>query len=458
MSKARNLANLLADGAVGASELASTLDLSGKTLTLPEGVGGGVTTDSEANRPASPAVGTLFFNTTQDTLQQFTAQGWQDVGLDPFSISSVTGNIVNGVPTSLTIAGSNFGVSATVRFTHGVSSTDVAVTPASSTSINVAVPSGAYGSTVGSSIQIVVLQNNRVSNQLNKIVASVPTGGSASLSGNTYTHVFLNSSSFVVPTGLSISADVLLVAGGGGGGTSGGEGGGGGAGGVLWYSNSSIDGKTPNGSQRTFLADSYAITIGPGGSGATTYAPARDNTNGVDSTIVGSGLSLTAVGGGRGGGYPDQDVGEGNGGNGGSGGGGGGNYATGGQHFGGSGTVGQGNNGGDGVLQSASTYAGGGGGGAKTAGSDGWSTGIHKGGNGGAGYNFSSLAASIGLSGKVGGGGGGHGNSGAPGGDATDGGSTGNTGVNATVNSGGGGSAGLPSNGGSGVCVIRYQL
>ena len=41
MSKARNLANLLADGAVGADELASTLDLSSKTLTLPAGVGGG---------------------------------------------------------------------------------------------------------------------------------------------------------------------------------------------------------------------------------------------------------------------------------------------------------------------------------------------------------------------------------------------------------------------------------
>jgi hypothetical protein len=39
MSKARNLANLLADGAVGADELASTLDLSGKTLTLPDSLG-----------------------------------------------------------------------------------------------------------------------------------------------------------------------------------------------------------------------------------------------------------------------------------------------------------------------------------------------------------------------------------------------------------------------------------
>ena len=39
MSKARNLANLFADGAVGADELASTLDLSGKTLTLPDSLG-----------------------------------------------------------------------------------------------------------------------------------------------------------------------------------------------------------------------------------------------------------------------------------------------------------------------------------------------------------------------------------------------------------------------------------
>lgn len=40
MSKARDLANLLADGSIGAGELASTLDLSGKTITLPVGVGG----------------------------------------------------------------------------------------------------------------------------------------------------------------------------------------------------------------------------------------------------------------------------------------------------------------------------------------------------------------------------------------------------------------------------------
>jgi len=41
-SKARNLANLLADGAVSAVELASTLDLSSKSVTLAPGVGGKV--------------------------------------------------------------------------------------------------------------------------------------------------------------------------------------------------------------------------------------------------------------------------------------------------------------------------------------------------------------------------------------------------------------------------------
>lgn len=35
MSKARNLANLLADGSIGAAELAEGLDLSSKTITLP---------------------------------------------------------------------------------------------------------------------------------------------------------------------------------------------------------------------------------------------------------------------------------------------------------------------------------------------------------------------------------------------------------------------------------------
>lgn len=42
MGKARNLADLLSDGRVGAAELADTLNLTGKTVTLPAGVGGKV--------------------------------------------------------------------------------------------------------------------------------------------------------------------------------------------------------------------------------------------------------------------------------------------------------------------------------------------------------------------------------------------------------------------------------
>ena len=67
MSKARDLANLLADGSIGAGELASTLDLSGKTVTLPVGVGG----------KALQAV----FNSTGTEVQFGVSGTYTDIGL-----------------------------------------------------------------------------------------------------------------------------------------------------------------------------------------------------------------------------------------------------------------------------------------------------------------------------------------------------------------------------------------
>jgi hypothetical protein len=216
MSKARNLANLLADGAVGASELASTLDLSGKTLTLPNGVGGAAI-DTEANRPASPAVGTLFFNTTQDTLQQYTSTGWEDVGTPPPNIGGITGNIYNGVATSLTIAGNGFGIASTVRFTVGGSATDVSVSN-SDTSITVNVPSAIYNLAAATTVSISVIVNGKSTAGSSKSVFGIPSGGSiTALDGYVY-HTFVSSGNFVVPAGFSASANYLIVAGGGSGG------------------------------------------------------------------------------------------------------------------------------------------------------------------------------------------------------------------------------------------------
>ena len=82
MTKARDTANLLADGSISADELSSTLDLSGKTVTLADGVGGHAS-GTQANRPSTPSVGTTYFNTDADTLQQYTSSGWADIGTTP---------------------------------------------------------------------------------------------------------------------------------------------------------------------------------------------------------------------------------------------------------------------------------------------------------------------------------------------------------------------------------------
>jgi hypothetical protein len=159
----------LKNSAVTAGKLAATLDLTGKTVTLPAGVGGHAS-GTEANRPASPRIGTIYFNTDEDTLQQYTSAGWLDVGAVPVSISTISGTIYNTIATNLTITGSGFGLSATVRFSYGGSTSDVAVTPDSDNQITVAVPSAVYNQAGGTSVTISVLAGGQVSNGSSKTV------------------------------------------------------------------------------------------------------------------------------------------------------------------------------------------------------------------------------------------------------------------------------------------------
>jgi len=172
----------------------------------------------------------------------------------------------------------------------------------------------------------------------------IATGGTiVSAAGTTY-HVFRTSSSFVVRR--SVTVNYLVVGGGGGGGDR--HGGGGGAGGVLsgnWSAS----------------AGTYIITVGAGGQYGSTNeggqiaygTPNGSGTKGGDSLLSGTGISITAYGGGGGGSYdgnPSGTVGSGGGG--------------GGQNLSGvAGTAGQGNAGGSGSNPGA-----GGGGGAGGAG------------------------------------------------------------------------------------------
>ena len=246
----------------------------------------------------------------------------------------------------------------------------------------------------------------------------------------------------------TVTVDFLNIGGGGGSaGTSNNFGGGGGAGGYRnSYSSESSGGGGSSETSLTFTKDaSYTITVGAGGASAT---GASDNatTQGTDSSIVGTGVSITSAGGG--GSAISSSVGDqaNNGRDGGSGGG-----ATGGG-TGGSGTSNQGFAGGN----STSSTNGGGGGGASAVGSNGSGT---TGGAGGAGLSSSITGSAVsrggggGASGQASAGTGGSGG----GGPATTG-SRSST-QSGTVNTGGGGGGfnGGPAGGlgGSGVVILR---
>jgi hypothetical protein len=228
----------------------------------------------------------------------------------------------------------------------------------------------------------------------------------------------------------------LVVAGGGGGGVSfstTGAGGGGGAGGLT------------SGSLLLDTATWYPVIVGSGGT---------RNANGLSSSFN---STYSALGGGYGGSLSSVGA------NGGSGGGGGGTSTS--EVLGGTGTVGQGKDGGKGRQFTGASQNGGGGGGATIAGGNY----VAGGGNAGAGIGGSGSAW---LNGKTyaGGGGGAYSGTGDRAGVASDGGGKGAcfsgapnnfAGTNGTPNTGGGGGGGYSiaydaGQGGSGIVIVRY--
>jgi hypothetical protein len=277
-------------------------------------------------------------------------------------------------------------------------------------------------------------------------------GGTLTVAGGYAYHTFTSTSAFL-PNQIIRGAEVLLVAGGGGGSSANGSGAGGGAGGVI----SSITGTLNAGT-------SYLATVGAGGGGSDTNNSGNNGRTGNNSTFA---SAVVALGGG--GGTATVD-GNGYGLSGGSGG--GVTPAPSGTRFGGLGTVGQGNNGGN-PGPWGTNYGAGGGGGAGAAGSNGSAAAS---GNGGAGTSSYALWLSTTGTGVLaagthyiaGGGAGGArttntGGLGGIGGGAV--GSSTSTGTAGTANTGGGGSGaggtdGLAAGGagGSGLVIVRYRL
>lgn len=462
---------------VSSTDVSDDANTSTGALDIPVG--------TTAQRPGSPTSGMIRFNTDLQTTEMYDGTAWGKVSPLTPTISSITGIIINGYAADLTLAGTNFLTSnLVVGFTpSGGSETTVTVTPTSDIAATVSVPAAIYGESVSTVIAVTVTNSdNRTSTATNMTVLAPPSGGTVLTDGAERTHIFkTTSTNFVVPTGLTLSnVEYLVVAGGGGGGGSF-RAGGGGAGGLL----TSVTGDTPSSnsgsvqSKLTMTAGTWVMNVGAGGTGQAYTI----GTQGGNSTIVNpsSTTVVSTIGGGYGSHYGNNA--------GGSGGSGGGSAGAGASPYTsglpGSGTSGQGNDGGRGLGSlNTSPQCGGGGGGAGAVGIDGGSAGTS--GDGGDGVISTIISTSEATANSVGevigsdvwfaGGGGagayGSGNNapiggkggGAEGyhGDAPY--SNGNNASHPNTGGGGGGSSGTSSTfgtggtGADGVIIIRYTL
>lgn len=464
MTKARNIADLLdANGDVKSSNLDNVpasdnaTALTTGTLAIARLADGTITPAKLHNdakvvksgsAPSNPVEGNLWYDTANDILKVYNAtnSAFEKIVKVTPTFDSISGSIVSGLAGNITLTGAGFLTSGLiVSFTpSGGSASNVTVTPASDTSAVVAVPSAIYGQAIDVVVAIKVTNSDgKLSNPINTTIVADATGGTVVTSGGYKYHTFTSSGNFVLSASKNI--EYIMVAGGG---SSGAYAGGGGAGGMLAGSVSNL---SPN---------TYAIVVGAGGvhTGADNDAAAD---NGDNTTFN----SLTAIGGGRGatGGDNGKDGGSG----------GGGSYAG---TTGGAGTSGQGNNGG-GSSHSNPYPSGGGGGKGAVGGNASSSTQSGSGGNGINTYSAWATATSTGDSGYYAGGGGG----GTAGGSGYTGGGQGGTGGNGgggnggvagsgqqagQANTGGGGGGGAyngsnstyyPTNGGSGIVILRYS-
>lgn len=502
MSKARDIANILSASTAIATDAEVASSVSAAVSTHATATNGHVGRGTTANRPVSPTLGDLYFDTTLNAVIAYRTAGWEKVSQDPApQIASISPTTAAETGTVVTITGSGFKAGLSVLFigTNGVSYASPIVAVISETSATATTPNlpalhepydikvsnadnqfaildnclDAGGTPIWgtpSGVLLTVGMNTTLSGAA--VAATDPDGTSifysstnlpgwlslnsstGALTGTTPTVVSDTTYSFSITASDGVNTSTrsfsivnnyvppllidYLVVAGGGGGP-GGTGGGGGAGGLRSTVTATGGGGALESPLTLSTGTAYTVTVGNGGTaGLNDGAAGGSGGNSVFATI-------TSIGGGAG-------VHGGNGGAGGSGGGAGYGSASGGAR-----TTGQGYEGGSTSGTGNPYYAGGGGGGAGGVGAS--VSNSYNGGNGGIGVQ-------VGITGSLvyyAGGGGGGGQSTASGGLGGGGSSTGNTnGVAGTPNTGGGGgaagrnSANVGGVGGSGIVIIKY--
>jgi len=467
----------IADGTITAAKLDSTLNLSTKTVTLPNTsvtsamLAGSIANDKLANS-------SITVNGSSVSLGGSVSAGsieWQTVKTSGFTAVAGEGYFcnTNGSAFTATLPASPSAGDTVAFKDYGDDFATNALTIARNGKNIQGVANDSQISTDRASVVCVFIDDTKgwlFTNESNvadlqEVLFVTATGGTVATSGNFKIHSFTGDGCFVVSSaGNSVGSDkvdYLVIAGGAGGG--GCMGGGGGAGGYRESPGTASGSYTvsPLGAAPAVAlpvpATTYPITVGSGGSGG---GPGSEGSDGTVSTFS----TITSAGGGGGGGRGPGGTGSAA-----AGGSGGGQRAGFNPGFGPVGGTGntppvsppQGNTGGKGFDGLVITTNGGGGGGAGAVGSDSLPTPSPNGGPGGNGVSTSITGSSVTRAGGGGGGSdsGGDGSGGSGGGGASLA-PTGNAGTVNTGSGGGGGSA--PGNsggaGGSGIVIIRYKF
>ena len=187
----------------------------------------------------------------------YDGSSWAKVSSVLAVLNSVSGNIIDGLGSTLTLSGTGFlTTNLVVNFLQSQDgiNVDVTVTPSSDTAASVSVPASVYNNVTAGRVVTIKVTNSDGSSSagVNKTAVGLPSGGTINTYSGYRSHKFTSSGTWT--NTFVTSADVLIVAGGGGGGAD--NSGGGGAGGMLVQTGVSVS------------AQNYTITVGAGGNGS----------------------------------------------------------------------------------------------------------------------------------------------------------------------------------------------
>ena len=175
----------------------------------------GVPVGTTAQEP-SPTAGHIRYDTDKGVLTYADGSTWKKVSAEIPLLNSISGNMYAGVGTTLTLTGDKFlSANLVVNFLQSADNINenVTVTPASNTSASVTVPSAVFSNLTSGNVVTINVTNSDggISGGVTKTALPLPTGGTVTTVNGFRVHQINSTSNFVIPTGVSLTADLSLI-------------------------------------------------------------------------------------------------------------------------------------------------------------------------------------------------------------------------------------------------------